>query len=240
MLKRIAHITDSHLDEKLPKENKISTRNRLSNVLQDILKQGIKEIVCTGDIGENNSLDFFFTQCNGFNLSVTLGNHDSLRKVQKYLNYEKTKEPNKLYYSRQELHRKYIYLDSSSGQIDNSQFAWLKRELVSSTPIIIFIHHPILGLPLKVDEIGCLRNREDVLSLLSIQPYMITIFCGHYHMDSFISYKNIEQYITPAVSFQIKSSSCSIKIDSETYGYRIIHIDNNKVTSKTQLFYESN
>ncbi|TDQ30212.1 metallophosphoesterase family protein [Tenacibaculum caenipelagi] len=240
MLKRIAHITDLHLDEKFPEEHKISTRTRLRNVLQDILEQNITEIVCTGDIGESQSLEFFFNECNNFNLSITLGNHDSFEKVQKYLNHQKSKELNKLYYSQEKSHYKYIYLDSSSGQIDNNQLVWLKEELVSSTPIIIFIHHPILGLPLKVDEIGYLRNREDVLSLLSIQPNEITIFCGHYHLESFIPYKNIKQYITPAISFQIKKNSHTIEIGTETYGYRIIHINDHNISSKIQLLHDSN
>ena len=69
----------------------------------------------------------------------------------------------KIYKSELQNDFKIIYLDSSSGNIDHKQFKWFEEEIKSSKPIVIFIHHPIIGVDLKVDEIGRLRNRENLI-----------------------------------------------------------------------------
>lgn len=239
MIKRIAHITDIHLDEIFVQQQGIFARNRLKKVLQDISSLNINEIVCTGDIGENISLDFFFKECYKFNLSVTLGNHDSYQKVIHYIDCKTNTNP-KLYYSKQETHYKFIYLDSSSGEIDTPQLLWLQNELNTEKKAVIFLHHPILELPLKVDEIGALKNRNEIRALLKQHTNEITIFCGHYHLNNITTYKNIKQYITPAVSYQIKELTDKIEIDTNSYGYRIIEINEAGISTKTQVINGTN
>ena len=135
---------------------------------------------------------------------------------------------------------KLLYLDSSEGIIDHRQLLWLEQELFSYKPILIFIHHPIIGLKLKVDEIGKLINRQEVVHLLEKSLAKISIFCGHYHMENILFHKNIKQYITPAISFQMVKNPNAIEIDKSSYGYRIIELVKNKVYSKTKLFTDAN
>ncbi|WP_299107590.1 metallophosphoesterase [uncultured Tenacibaculum sp.] len=239
MIKRIAHITDLHLDEPFTKKQGISARNRLKTVLQHISSLNINEIICTGDIGERTSLDFFFKECNHFNLSVTLVNHDSELETATYIK-SKLFNSSKLYYSHEDDFYKYIYLDSSLGIIDKQQLAWLEKELKTNKHVLISLHHPIIGLNLKVDEIGALKNRKAILDLLQKHSNSITVFCGHYHLSSTIIDKNVTQYISPAVSYQIKKQTDKIGIDANTYGYRLIYITHNNITTQTQLFHESN
>lgn len=235
MIEKIAHITDLHLDEMFPFENNLSARKRFDNVLKDIENKNITQVVCTGDIGENKGVQYFFEQLKSKTLSITLGNHDTFIEISKHYDSGADYYSKKIYSSTLEKYHKFIYLDSSEGIIDNKQLIWLEKELISPKPIIIFIHHPIIGLNLKVDEIGKLKNREKVTSILTEVNNEITIYCGHYHMESFLVYENITQYITPAIAFQIKKNSNTIEIDITTSGYRIIQIENNKISSKVKL-----
>lgn len=234
MYKKIAHITDLHLDEAYPLENNIPTRKQFNDILKDIENKNITEIVCTGDIGEGDGISYFFEQLKTKNLSITLGNHDAFNEISKHYGKGANYDSQKLYSSSLEEHFKFIFLDSSEGVIDEKQLRWLEKELISSLPIIIFVHHPVLGLDWKVDEIGKLTNREEVKSLLESHPYEIVIFCGHYHMESTTTYRNITQHITPAVSYQVKKNLNTIEIDTTVFGYRIIEINKDNISSKIQ------
>lgn len=231
MIEKIAHITDLHLDEAFPFNDKTSARKRFHKILDDIIKNGITHVVCTGDIGENKGIPYFFDQLKKMNLSITLGNHDEFVKICNHYNLGADYSSKKIYSSTLKNHLKFIYLDSSSGSIDIKQLAWLKRALVTSRPIIIFMHHPVIGLPLKVDEIGKLKNRKEVIKVLANVPNEIIIYCGHYHMESTLIYKNIKQYISPAVAYQIEKNKDKIAIDTTITGYRIIQIEANKCSS---------
>ncbi len=236
MVEKIAHITDLHLDEAYPIENGVPTRKRFDKILEDLKKEQITTIVCTGDIGENDGIAYFFEQLKTTSLAITLGNHDSFTEITRYYNKGADSDAQKLYSSSQKAHYKCIFLDSSEGIIDKKQLIWLKKELITSQSIIIFVHHPIIGLPLKVDEIGALKNRGEVLFLLENIPNDITIFCGHYHMESETVYKNCTQNITPAVSFQIEKKRNSIEINPLAFGYRIIALGKNGPSSQVKMF----
>lgn len=235
MLTRIAHITDSHLDEELPTKNGVQTRKHLNAVLNDIKKENITEVICTGDIGKGNGITHFFEQLKPFSLSITLGNHDIFSQISKYYTTGIHPVSQKLYHSIEKENFKYLYLDSSAGIIDKEQLYWLQKELISSKSILIFMHYPVIGLNLKVDEIGELKNRDKLLRILENYKKDIVLFCGHYHMKSEIIYKNIKQYITPAVSFQIGKLQDKIELNTKSFGYRIIQIENNNITSKVRL-----
>ena len=239
MIERIAHITDLHLDEAFPYNDKSSARERFCKVLEHIAQQGITNIVCTGDIGTNEGVPYFFDLLKKMKLSLTLGNHDSFNEVSKH--YEKGEQvghkTNKMYWSEVRDFFKLVFLDSSAGAIDLEQINWLKKQLVTAQPIIIFLHHPIIGLPFKVDDMGKLKNRKKVLELLSKVPNKITVFCGHYHMESNLSYENITQCISPAVVYQIKKTKDTLAIDTKNFGYRIIQMEPHQLTSKVEMFH---
>jgi len=240
MTERIAHITDLHLDEEFPFNNQVSARKRLDGVLKDVKECDINHIVFTGDIGEKKGILYFFEQLKNIDFSITLGNHDNFNEISEHYNLGADYDSKKIYRSQLKNYFKFIYLDSSSGTIDYKQLVWLKNELISSKPIIIFIHHPIIGLNLKVDEIGKLKNRKDLTKILTEIPNEITIYCGHYHMENTLVYKNITQYITPAVAFQIKKDTYKIEIDTSVSGYRIIQIKKTELSSTVKFLNNAN
>ncbi|GAA3521657.1 hypothetical protein GCM10022393_40100 [Aquimarina addita] len=237
---KIAQITDLHLDESYPFENKSVARKRLDIILKDIECRDISQVVCTGDIGENEGIEYFFKRLNKRKLSITLGNHDKFSILSKYYFNGINSSSKKIYRADSRKFYKYIYLDSSKGIIDDKQLLWLEKELKVSKTMIIFIHHPIIGLNLKVDAIGKLINQDKVINILTSSSNKITIYCGHYHMESHKIYKNITQFITPAVSFQIEKNIDTIEINSKKFGYRIIKLYKHAMSSEVIIFKDAN
>jgi Icc protein len=232
---RIAHITDLHLDEDYPHQDHSQTRVRFDRVLESIKSEGITHLVCTGDIGENEGVTYFFDQLKDMTLAIALGNHDHFDTISAYYPTYADHKSKKLYGSTEIHNHQVIYLDSSEGLIDNKQLIWLQQELEGNLPAILFMHHPIIGLKYKVDEIGRLANREEIMPILRRSNKQINVYCGHYHMESVLVLGNVTQYITPAVSFQIKKRLNVIEIDTTSSGYRTIELDVNQQASQVHL-----
>ncbi|HEV7330178.1 MAG TPA: metallophosphoesterase [Flavisolibacter sp.] len=235
-MKRIAYLTDIHLDEKFPKENSVDTRGNWKLLLEDISVKRIDEIVFGGDIGERESNQWFFESLKNLQFKITLGNHDHLAEVLKYYNREQVNSATELYYAYEDTAVKYIFLDSSSDRISDIQFSWLRNELMSEKKILLFIHHPVLPIETAVDKLYPLAGRETIRQELQHSGSDIFIFCGHYHMADERSSGNITQIVTPSASFQIKKESTSIEIDPDNFGYRIILIDGKKIHTETVMF----
>lgn len=87
-----------------------------------------------------------------------MGNHDKFDEISKYHCVGVDHTSKKVYWSTLKAHFKFIFLDSSSGTVDGNQLEWLKKEPISTKPNVIFIHHPIIGVSVKVDEIGKLKT----------------------------------------------------------------------------------
>ena len=237
MIEKIAHITDLHLDETNPFNDKTSARKRFRKILDDIHQNNIDHVVCTGDIGIDQGIPYFFEGLKNMKLSLCLGNHDHFLEICDHYPFVVDHPSKKSFYSRVNEPFKFIFLDSSSGEIDAEQLHWLSKELNTPKPMVIFMHHPVLGLPLKVDEIGRLKNRNEVREVLVKTSNPISIFCGHYHMESTLAYRNITQFISPAVAFQIEKHPETIAIDTHHFGYRVIQIHGNTISSAVKLFH---
>lgn len=236
MKKRIAHITDTHLDESTPRKNGIDTRKNWKQILNDVASRNIEEIVFAGDIGETETYPWFFDSIKDYNfdLKITLGNHDSFPDAMKY--YKNGIAGGKsLYYSYEDEHIKYLYLDSSSEEIDTVQFKWMLSELETRKKVLLFIHHPVLKVEAEIDRQYPLRGRERIKEVLHQFENKVFIFCGHYHMTDERTEENVRQFITPAGSFQILKQEGTIELDSSTFGYRIININDGEITTEVLM-----
>ena len=214
MQKRIAHITDTHLGDKTALDRNIDPRKNLIYILESLSAEAIDELVFTGDIGEEENYDWFFKTLRLYKpeFKIVLGNHDNFEEAVKHYTVHKTEGRAELYYHFEDEFYKYIFMDSSSGSISPSQLQWLSEALRTSKKIIVFIHHPILGIATGVDTEYPLHNRDEVAHVLQQSKHELTVFCGHYHMPDKRSHGKIKQYVTPAVSFQVKKFSDVLQI----------------------------
>lgn len=238
-------------------------KDRLKFILEDITRKGIDEIIFGGDIGTQEANQWFFETIDEFNfkLLMVLGNHDTYQQVSQYykqvnqyyknelyntypdgygdehVNKHDAKPDNELYYAYEEDSFKFIYLDSSSNAVSPVQLNWLGQELNTDKEILLFLHHPVLEIETPLDKVGAaLKGRDEIKSLLLALQKEVVIFCGHYHMADELTVGNIRQYSSPACSYQIEKLSDKIEIDTLTFGYRLITINGQHLSTKVKLF----
>lgn len=234
-MKKVAFISDIHLDEEFPLQNNVDPRKNWLLLLNDIRSKQINEIIFGGDIGEADSHKWFFDTLKDFKIKVILGNHDSFNAVIKHLPINLPYTSNELYYSEEDDFFKYIYLDSSSDRISDAQLDWFKKELFTSKKIVIFIHHPLLTIDTAVDKLYPLQNRAQVIHLLENCINEVTVFCAHYHMADNREYKNIRQFVVPAASFQVIKEAQDISIDTKNFGYSVLLFNKENVHSEIMM-----
>jgi Icc protein len=236
MGKKIAYITDIHLDEKFPIDQGVNTRKNWETILNDLSSKNIDEIIFGGDIGEKTANKWFFESLQSYSLAITLGNHDYYNEVIKHYNLGVIEKQTELYYSQERDYYKCIFLDSSSGSISPEQFDWFKEELVTTKNIALFIHHPILSIDAEVDKQFALKERNKIkIELLNLEND-VSIFCGHYHFEDERSNGNIRQYITPASSYQVEKIPNEIKVNNDTFGYRTIELNKKEINTELVIF----
>jgi 3',5'-cyclic-AMP phosphodiesterase len=234
----IAHLTDAHLDQKLvlgAEANSIEYRHetgehreRLIIALQDIARRGISNVVFGGDIGSPSSVQWFFETLDrySFKLQLVLGNHDALSSVANFYRGGSVASAGQLYHSEEEAHRKFIYLDTSANLVGDRQLAWLGSELATEKEtFFVFVHHPILQIDTPLDRIGAaLRDGDEARALLQRARGRVVVFCGHYHMDVETADRNIQQFVTPATSYQIVRQADLVAVNDSSFGYRIVRL----------------
>ncbi|WP_417353237.1 metallophosphoesterase family protein [Flavobacterium alkalisoli] len=241
MSKIIAHITDTHLGDPTAIDRGANPKKNLKAILDHIALDKFDDIVVTGDLADKDDLPWFFEKLENYKpgFKITLGNHDIFSQVIPFYKNTKTEGEDELYYSHEDEFYKYIYMDSSSGEISEPQLAWLSQEINTLKHIVLFVHHPILGFPTGMDTTYPLKNRDTVNDILQESRHNITVFCGHYHMPDKRTDRKITQYITPSTAFQVKKNSPTIEINTNSFAYRIITLEENSIkTSLVTNFYD--
>lgn len=233
-MKRIAFLTDTHLDEEPEEGHIIDTYRNLKVALDDVSRRGVDEIIFGGDIGEDSSHLTFFRIFNPYSFKLVLGNHDTFNQVRKF--YPIGGRELELYYATEDELHKSIFLDSSVGAISNMQMKWLYDQLRTVKRILLFIHHPILKVHTAIDAVAPLKNRAEVRRLLTASNKEISIFCGHYHVSDAAQYKNLRQFTTSALSFQLARNPDHVVVDSSNFGYRLITINRLEILTQTIQF----
>lgn len=234
MQKIIAHITDTHLGDPTALDRDVDPKMNLEAILDNIALDRIDDVIITGDLGEPDILPWLFEQLEDSNpgFKVILGNHDDFKEIMKYYKSTSPIAKNELYYTQEDEFYKYIFMDSSSGTVSDAQLEWLSSEVNTLKKIILFIHHPVLGLNTGMDNIYPLHNRGKVNEILQHSRHEVTIFCGHYHMPDKRIDGKIIQYITPSVAFQVKKNSQGIDINVHSFGYRLIILDEHSIHTR--------
>ncbi|HYH15945.1 MAG TPA: metallophosphoesterase [Flavisolibacter sp.] len=236
MTRTIAYITDIHLDEAYLTEIGVNPKNNWKRILDDIQARGIGSIIFGGDIGEPAANAWFFDSLKTYELDITLGNHDTFMEVSRHFKKKEWQYQTAGYYTNEDAHWKYVFLDSSTNAISLIQQSWLAQELTTEKPLLVFIHHPIFPVDTPVDRAYPLQEREQLQQLLQKRTSPTTIFCGHYHLLDEQHKGMIRQYITPAASYQMVKEAAAIQTDNSTFGYRIISVAKDKVSSEVITF----
>jgi 3',5'-cyclic AMP phosphodiesterase CpdA len=219
---KIVYLTDSHLDEPAPARHGANTRKNWTKTVTDVKAQNPDLVIFGGDIGTAQSQGDFFRDLSPFRLRLTLGNHDHFDEVARY--YDASRSKDEMYDYFQTDGFTFVFLDSSSGGISQTQLSWFERVVENAERLLVFVHHPVLGIDSVVDRKYPLKNRDAVKEILTRRPKPAIIFCGHNHCADQTREQNISQYMTPAVSYQILKGTDRVVADVSYFGYRIIEL----------------
>jgi 3',5'-cyclic-AMP phosphodiesterase len=129
-----------------------------------------------------------------------------------------------------------VFLDTSDNTIGDSQLIWLRHQADGASKIALFLHHPILEIDTPLELAGAtLRDRDKLKRLLTGLSCEVWAFCGHYHMDDQASEANIQQFVTPAISYQIVKRAETVEVEIDRVGYRILEIDEGDISTEVVM-----
>lgn len=230
----IAFITDIHLDEVDMDSHGVDPYHNWQSILADMAKRKPDHVIIGGDMGASSAYLYFFKTLTDLNIQhhVILGNHDTYTDAKHHYHEPLQGDHQELYYSFDKAGFRYVFLDSSANSVSADQLQWLSHQLDTELEVLLFVHHPVLGVDTPVDRLYRMQNRDQLRTLLEATGKMITIFCGHYHMPHQQNIGNISQYITPAASYQIVEKASKIQIAGNPFGYRLITITNGNIDTE--------
>src|SRR5688572_18880345 len=125
-MKRIAFLTDIHLDEEYTAEQGVDPKKNFETVLSDLAARNIDEIIIGGDIGAGSSHSYFFQKLQAYPFKIILGNHDQFSEVISHYKLDKVKA--ELFYRAEYENYSAIFLDTSTDNLSDAQLKWLQKE----------------------------------------------------------------------------------------------------------------
>lgn len=238
---RIAQITDLHLDDFLADHYRVDTRGNFDQVLADVRRRGIVDVVLTGDLGEFSSQPWLVETLarHGVRPVLILGNHDHLEHFRALSLTAADCRPDGLYFERTLEGVQTFFLDSSSGAVGETQLTWLSARLKQGAgTAVVFVHHPVLDCGgTTADRLYALANRDAVHQALAASGRDVTLFCGHYHYagGDTRTVGRVTQHLTPSTLVQFQRTGDTVSLDTRQIGYRLIELSDHPSTEVVML-----
>jgi len=236
---KIAQITDLHIDLNGEFPLNIDVRKNFLDILELAVKESPDYLVVTGDICYDVPIEELYVWVRAqldqlpFPYEIIAGNHDDSVMMAEAFELEHFLKDGEFYFSKKIGRKHCLFLDSSKGAHSDNQLKWLKRQLKSNTEdIVIFMHHPPFkaGIPF-MDQKHALKDMEAIQPIFLNYPHNITVFCGHYHIEKTIVYKNVTLMISPSCFFQMSQNSSEFSVDHHRIGLRMIYTDGGLLSS---------
>ncbi len=230
---RIIQITDLHVGEEGESTLGVDVRDNFLRVLAAACALQPDWLALTGDLCFRNGSEIVYKWLKGHldqtNVPYELisGNHDEPTMLAKV--FEKTADlkQSELYFERVINSVVFLFLDTTTGLVSLPQQEWLRARLGAiGREVVVFMHHPPLcsGVP-YMDENYPLQNADGIQSVLLDHSHPVTVFCGHYHVEKTVQYRNLTAHITPATFYQIDQFSVSHQVDYHRPGFRVIDLE---------------
>lgn len=215
---KFVHLTDTHMNApgKDGQFAKFQLADKVVQVFRHIEETGIAPafVLITGDLShEGDAEDYAHirklldegSERIGAPVHVVLGNHDHRGPFREgYLGEQPSEEP--YYYSHTIDGLRLIGLNtqvpgSHNGNLDETQFSWLKQELQTSAPkgTVIGLHHPLLSIGGVLGD-HILANREQVGQALSGTD-VVAVLAGHVHSNNIGSYHGVLNVAAAGTAF---------------------------------------
>jgi 3',5'-cyclic AMP phosphodiesterase CpdA len=200
-------------------------------------------LVLTGDLANQRRPETYTRLRDAVNgwadgVRVLPGNHDNREMVRAAFGDRLLQGPATLNFVAQLGEFRLIGLDTLRpwrvhGRLGEAQLAWLTRELgQSSTPTILFMHHPPVRVGTWWLDKDLLRDHEEFRSVVQGSPVR-AIFCGHVHQESTGPFANAQVFTTPSTAYQFRPGSL---LPASTIqgppAFRVIDLDQDRIDTR--------
>lgn len=240
---RIAFITDLHCAQEGELAYQVDVRQNLRDIVSTLKKANINQLVVGGDLCfKEGRADIYDWQKSIFDAlevpyHIIAGNHDDQKLLVQAFDHLPIHN-SEIYYAQQHGEYLLLYLDSGKGHMSPQQKTWLLHQLENSQHdhVVIFMHHPPakMGVP-YMDNNHSMSDGDEVMELLYLSGKHIHVFCGHYHVDRSLWYKNVKVTVTPSLFMQVDMSEQDFAVDHYQIAYRML--DFTKTGLLTSLYY---
>ena len=241
---KIIQITDLHLDRKGKTPYGIDVRKNFTDIMREVRSEQPDHLVISGDLcfdkGEKKIYEWVrnILDLQDFSYSLIAGNHDDPILMAEVFGLEHLLTDDEIFFAKKIGKSTCLFLDTAKGFHSENQLKWLRRQLHNhKRELIIFMHHPPfkIGMPFMDKKHGH-KDMKTITSLLSKYSNNITVFCGHYHIEKTIRYKNILLQITPSCFYQLDQSSPEFKVDHHRIAMRIIQPKTRRISTSVRYF----
>lgn len=249
----IIQITDTHIVSEgkyWKNDSKAKTAERLELVIDNINKLPIQPdiIIHTGDIvddGETTSYKHAKRLLDNLKSKYVLicGNHDNYENLkQVFVDHNYLLDFNFSQYILDFPGLSLILLDTTVvnkeyGELCDYRIEWLETQLQKiENPIMIFMHHFPLDVKNKLFDRLNLIEKEKLLSLITSNPNVIGLYCGHYHYFKEGVFAKRICWISPSVAptYVLKNNGKD-GLNYSYPSYSIHSFNQGKVVSKVQM-----
>ena len=259
---KILQLSDIHISSPHDKPHGVDVRKNMQNCLQAAMNRGVDLLVITGDLclqdGDPEIYQWLKEILEDLPIAwrVIAGNHDCstlMADIFSLSRYYHTAQKELYWKERWQKHDLY-FLDTSQGDVSDTQLAWLQRNLVQTAqttqtaqtaqaklltptpsltqathPPLIFMHHPPvkLSVPLMDDRNFPAPDSTRFLAVLkesSVKPH---VFVGHYHVDKVAIMNEANIWACPSTFYQMCQMSQNFAIEHRRAGYRMIELTAN-------------
>jgi 3',5'-cyclic-AMP phosphodiesterase len=228
---RVIQITDLHIGQEGEDTYFVDVRENFRRIIAAVQERRPDYLVISGDLcysqGESDIYHWIKAWLDQLQLpyEVIAGNHDDSTLIAQAFERQNELHSDGLYFQRKWGHKPVLFMDTSKYQLKTAQLDWLQAQLqaLEGEDIALFIHHPpiLIGTPF-MDVHHPLQDREPLQQILCAYPGQIDVFCGHYHVDRHLRWKNLLIHVTPSCFFQIDSHSEDFKVDHYRIAFREI------------------
>ncbi|NND05104.1 MAG: hypothetical protein HKN87_01880 [Saprospiraceae bacterium] len=227
---KICFLTDLHTGNPDDKPFDIDLRQNFLDVIKAIAAYNLDLLIIGGDLcllGHEDGIcqwQKIHLDALGIPYLITAGNHDDPVQLQRVFDELPTPISGELYYQKNFQSRPFFFLDTSQGKMSKNQKQWLRDHLVTVTsdPIIVMHHPPMLmGVP-HMDQNHALQDRDEVLRILLDCSRHIDVLCGHYHVEKMIRMQHVTVHVTPSCYLQIDASQVDFAVDHKNMAFRLI------------------
>lgn len=229
---KIIQITDLHIGREDEETMKVDVRSNFLNILDKVKEANPDLLVISGDLcfdqPDISIYQWIKNQLAAFEIPylVIPGNHDESTMLANSFQIDGLLKNGELFFLKKWENWTCLFLDSAVGKMSEKQYSFIENTLSEAKGnVLIFVHHPTAKAGVTfMDNKHPFQEIDRIQRAFSKFDGPLNIFCGHFHVDKAVQFKNQNIFITPSCYVQIDPNEIDFKVDHYRIGYREIEL----------------